>query len=383
MRWSSARLKAKRKPASAASPMDTWKGNLVLDACAGIDEETIRRRTAHVSVLFDLAVMSGLQMNLAATLSLLADHASRIVAFDSALIYYWKESEERSLLRHSRGVDAAQRDALVDGNLFDFWMRQHGRAMMIAGAEDERASAVLESLSATSALVVPLMSNNRSMGSLQLFSRRGDAFSLEDAQLVWMLARIAQNLLTREYASEGLIHFAFTDHLTGLKTRGFFEQQLELEIKRCERKAEKLTLLMLDIDHFKCLNDTFGHPVGDRVLRQVACVLTEDMREIDTVARYGGEEFVIILPETSSDEGQAVAQRIRAAVEKTAFLTRENNLPEPLSISIGMAVYGEDTRSKRDLLHFADAALYFAKGQGRNRVVRYAEMPDQQRKEVS
>jgi diguanylate cyclase (GGDEF)-like protein len=371
------------EPASAASFMKSWKGNLVLDANAGIDEEVIRRRTAHVSVLFDLAVMSGLQMNLTATLGLIAEHAARIVEFDRGLLYFWKESEERSFLRHGLGLDAAQREQLQEGNIFDFWMRQHGRAMLITEPIDERAAEIFKALSAASALVVPLMANNRAMGSLQLFSAREDAFSYEDAQFVWMLVRIAQNLLTREYANEGLIHFAFTDHLTGLKTRGFFEQQLELEVKRCERKGEKLTLLMLDIDHFKCLNDTFGHAVGDRVLRQVAAVLSEDMREIDTVARYGGEEFVIILPETSPEEGQAVAQRIRTAVEKTSFLTRENTLAEPLSISIGMSVYGEDTRSKRDLLHFADAALYYAKSQGRNRVVCYSEMPEQQRREVS
>jgi diguanylate cyclase (GGDEF)-like protein len=355
----------------------------VLGATATISPETIRRKADEIQTLFDLAVMCGLQMNLTATIGLLVDHAAKIVRFDSALAYFWKESEERCLLRQVRGLDQATREALADSNVFDFWMRQHGLAMIVTEHADERAQAVMARAQAQSALIVPLLANNRCMGSLQLMSASPDAFTPEDAQLVWMLARIAQNLLSREYANEGLIHFAFTDHLTGLKTRGFFEQQLELEIKRCERKDQKLTLLMLDIDHFKCLNDKYGHAVGDRVLRQVAAVLSEDMREIDTVARYGGEEFVIILPETPNEEGLAVAQRIRGAVEKTGFLTRENDDLEPLSISIGMAVYGEDTRNKRDLLHFADAALYFAKGKGRNRVERYAEMPDQQRKEVS
>jgi diguanylate cyclase (GGDEF)-like protein len=122
--------------------------------------------------------------------------------------------------------------------------------------------------------------------------------------------------------------------------------------------------------------------VGDRVLRQIAAVLSEDMREIDTVARYGGEEFVIILPETSAEEGLAVADRIRAAVERTPFPTREGDEPEQLSISIGTAVFGEDTRSKRDLVHMADAALYYAKSKGRNRVMAYADMPEPFRREV-
>src|SRR5258708_16019434 len=112
------------------------------------------------------------------------------------------------------------------------------------------------------------------------------------------MMRIAENLVARETAGEGLIQFAFTDHLTGLRTRGYFEQQLELEMKRSERNQQQFVLLMLDIDHFKTLNDTYGHHVGDVVLRQVARILTADMREVDTVARSAGAEFLILLPAT-------------------------------------------------------------------------------------
>lgn len=97
-------------------------------------------------------------------------------------------------------------------------------------------------------------------------------------------------------------------YLTGLKTRGYFEQQLDLEIKRSERKIQKFALLMIDIDHFKQLNDRYGHHVGDQVLRDVCAILRKDMREMDTVARYGGEEFVIILPETGAAGALYVAQ---------------------------------------------------------------------------
>jgi len=130
---------------------------------------------------------------------------------------------------------------------------------------------------------------------------------------------------------------------------------------------------MLDIDHFKPLNDTYGHHVGDKVLRRVAHVLTKDMREVDTVARYGGEEFVIILPETTEAEAYAVAQRIRAAIESEQFNFGAANT-EPVTISIGVAVFGQDANTRKQLVQRADAALYVAKGQGRNKVVRYSEM---------
>ena len=173
---------------------------------------------------------------------------------------------------------------------------------------------------ASCALAIPLMVSNRTLGSLQLFSMDPARFSPADAQLLsGILSLIAETLLTREYANQGLITFAFTDYLTGLKTRGYFEQQLDLELKRADRKRTEFALLMVDIDFLKLLNDRYGHHVGDEVLRDVAALLVKDMRDIDTVARYGGEEFVMILPETNTDEAIRVAQRLRLAVERAKF----------------------------------------------------------------
>jgi diguanylate cyclase (GGDEF)-like protein len=197
------------------------------------------------------------------------------------------------------------------------------------------------------------------------------------------MSLLAENMLTRESAHEGLMHFAFTDFLTGLRTRGYFEQQLELEIKRSERKKQKFALLMIDIDGFKMLNDRHGHRVGDQILRDVASILMKDMREVDTVARYGGDEFVIILPETSGSGAQFVAQRLRKAVEQAKFFAGSPNQVEHLSLSIGIAVFDTDAQFRRDLIEFADAALYAAKSGGRNQVVLYSDLVQRQRKEVS
>jgi diguanylate cyclase (GGDEF)-like protein len=263
-----------------------------------------------------------------------------------------------------------------------------GKPMLVSEGMDIEADKLLNALLASSAAVIPVLVNNRVMGSMQYFSKRPNGFDKEDAQLLWSLSRVAENVLARERANEGLILFAFTDHLTGLRSRGYFEQQLELEVKRSERKQQGLVLLMLDIDHFKCLNDTYGHQIGDQVLRQVARVLMEDMREIDTVARYGGEEFVIILPETTEEEGFAVAQRIRRAMENSGF-----NIPLPeagfrlprqenLSISIGLSVFGSRIKNRRELVESADAALYAAKNQGRNTVVKYSDIAQKRTQEA-
>jgi diguanylate cyclase (GGDEF)-like protein len=250
---------------------------------------------------------------------------------------------------------------------------------LIVRGSHPQADIVLTETNSQSALVEPLVVNNRTMGSIQLFSKSTRVFSDEDAQLLWILALVSENMLSREHANEGLLAFAFTDYLTGLKTRGYFEQQLELEVKRCERKKASLSVLMLDIDYFKPLNDRYGHHVGDQVLRDVSSLLTKDMRAVDTVARYGGEEFVIILPETPAPLALRVAQRIRHSVEQAKFFAGSAVDVERLTISIGIAVYPHDARFKQDLIESADAALYHAKSRGRNQVMLYSELARQQR----
>jgi diguanylate cyclase (GGDEF)-like protein len=344
----------------------------IVDVTSSFDEELIRGRSKHVAVLLRLSMMSGLQMNLNASLAMLCEYAREIVPYDCALVYFWNEKEERSLLRSMDGIPASRREHFTPGNVLEFWTRQFGRPLRVApNGGNTQVDDLLRSLDAQAAVSVPVFVNNRVMGAMQFFSKDPESFSPDDAQLLWMLARVSENLLSREYSNEGLIHFAFTDHLTALKTRGYFEQQLELEIKRSERKGEGFCLLMLDIDRFKPLNDTYGHHIGDRVLRRVAQVLTQDMRDIDTVARYGGEEFVIILPDTTEDEAYSVAQRIRAAVEVEPF--RVDDRSEQITISIGLAVFGKDASMGKQLVQRADAALYVAKGQGRNKVVRYSD----------
>jgi len=158
---------------------------------------------------------------------------------------------------------------------------------------------------------------------------------------------------------------------------------LDLEFKRSERRRQKFALLMIDIDHFKQLNDTFGHHVGDQVLRSVASILVQDMREVDTVARYGGEEFVIILPETAEAAARYVADRLRRAVEQGKFSDDPSHTIQHLTISIGVAVYDSDARFKRDLIEASDAALYAAKREGRNRVVCYSDLVRREKTKAS
>jgi diguanylate cyclase (GGDEF)-like protein len=355
----------------------------VVEVFSELRPETIQKRWEHVNVILRMSMLTGLQMQLEATINLLCDMTSDMAAFDKAMVYFWDEGRELMELRIARNVDKQIGQEIATGNILNFWAIKYGRPLLVEQGHNAQSDALMQVVGATCALVVPLFVSNRVMGSLQLFRTRAEKpFTKEDAQLLWILSLVAENLLTREYANEGLLRFAFTDYLTGLRTRGYFEQQLELEFKRAERKQQKFALLMIDIDHFKVLNDTFGHHVGDQLLRDVTSILMKDMREVDTVARYGGEEFVIILPETTETGAAFVAQRLRRAVDQAKFFAGSPHSVQHLTISIGVAVYDTDAQFKRDLIEFADAALYAAKHAGRNRVMCYSELSKQGR-EVS
>ena len=347
----------------------------VVEVFSELRQDIVQGRWREVNVLLRLAMLSGVPMQFDATLNLLCDFAADMVGFEKALVYFWEEAEEQVRMRVSRGVDDGPRGIFAHGNILNFWAAKFARPLIVYAGRNVQADAVLQAAGAASALIVPLMVSNRSLGSIQLFSRNPGAFTRDDAQLLWITSLIAENLLSREYANEGLIAFAFTDFLTGLKTRGYFEQQLELEIKRTERKKTQFALLMVDIDHFKQLNDHYGHHVGDQVLRDVAAMLMKDMREVDTVARYGGEEFVLILPETGEAGAMLVAQRLRRAIEQARFFAGSPNALEHLTISIGISIFDTDAQFKRELIEAADAALYAAKTSGRNSVVLHSDLP--------
>ncbi len=155
------------------------------------------------------------------------------------------------------------------------------------------------------------------------------------------------------------------DSLTGVYNRRYFNMRLEEEAERAKKFSLKFSLLMIDIDHFKKVNDTYGHLVGDAVLREVAQKLQSCLREIDFVARYGGEEFVVILQETDKDGALFVAERIRSAIGAKKIRAFDEQLL--ITVSIGMVVFPRHTTYPELLIEVADKALYKAKKSGRNR----------------
>ena len=174
-------------------------------------------------------------------------------------------------------------------------------------------------------------------------------------------------------ANDSLRELTFRDGLTSLYNHRFFQDALDTEIKRALRYRRSLSLLMLDIDHFKNINDTYGHPVGDQVLSEISALLVRLVRHSDIVARYGGEEFALILTETDSSRAKVLAQRLRRGVEQHVIVCDQGVFS--VTVSIGMAGASRDGAavSRKSLISQADNALYAAKRNGRNRIELYDE----------
>jgi diguanylate cyclase (GGDEF)-like protein len=165
-----------------------------------------------------------------------------------------------------------------------------------------------------------------------------------------------------------LAELAATDPLTGAKNRASFEEALRRSLSHAQRYAQPLSLVLVDVDHFKSYNDNFGHLAGDAVLREVVQVLVSGCRTYDHVARYGGEEFVLVLPTTEADSATAVAERLRAE------LASRSGMHRPVTASFGVATAETGELDRDTLISRADKALYRAKHSGRNRVVHYREL---------
>lgn len=200
----------------------------------------------------------------------------------------------------------------------------------------------------------------------------GATFNQMAGQIVLHTQRLEEEIRARtsdlEEANRRLEALAVTDGLTGLFNRRRFEEVLSLEVRRAQRLGTPLSLLMIDVDHFKVYNDTHGHPAGDEVLRRLALLVKERVRSTDIACRYGGEEFAVILPGTSRTDALILANDLRLIVESHPFEDEETQPGGCLTISIGVATYPSDAGDEIALVRAADQALYLAKQGGRNRV---------------
>jgi len=227
------------------------------------------------------------------------------------------------------------------------------RVEFIRGAEEVKSE-----------LCLPLIVFGEKLGVMVLGSATTNGFLLEDVPALESLADICAAAIQNSRHFERTKQLAYLDGLTGIFNRRFFEMRIQEEIQRAGRYENELSVLMLDLDHFKRLNDEFGHLLGDEVLRQVTVIFQNQLRKGDVCCRYGGEEFALLLPNTSTENAVEVAEKLRRTVESWVF----PGVARPLTLSAGVAGFPQHGNTRDEIIAAADSALYFAKQNGRNRV---------------
>ena len=312
---------------------------------------------------------------------LLMRSARHVAGLDGAAVVVTDELDSRYVVEAGFGwaAEYLTRTVALDERTWASWvLRSAEEAYLLdhlAGHDTRMPVLVLDEATtgAGSLLAVPLRARNRTLGALLLTGPQG-AFDASSRRVLEILANQAAATLSLIKDRERQRQLAVRDGLTGLYNRRAFNELLSSAIANEDRRGEgRLGLVLLDIDHFKKLNDTYGHPAGDAALRSLARLLAQHLRKGDHAARYGGEEFVVILPGSDEDRSTQAAERLRAALAKHRFVHEGARIP--LSASFGVAVWPADGKQPEALLASADRALYAAKQSGRNRVCAASRLP--------
>jgi len=216
---------------------------------------------------------------------------------------------------------------------------------------------------------IPLLSRGNVIGIVQVVPASGTLSSSKDKRFLMVFASAIAVAIDNSLLHKQTEELTVIDALTELYNYRYFHNKLTDELRRADRYRQKLSIMMMDLDHFKEINDRYGHQTGNVILREIANIIKQCVRDIDVVARYGGEEFVVILPQTDSEDAQIIAERTRETAEKNLFSDSQGRKEIRLTVSIGVATYPDGVYSLDQLLENVDKALYRAKAGGRNAVI--------------
>ncbi|MDQ6768303.1 MAG: sensor domain-containing diguanylate cyclase [Candidatus Eremiobacteraeota bacterium] len=316
----------------------------------------------------------GSQLSLADVLVQLLNllcHFRRVVPWETCVIYvvqYDEIAEEEMLVAAEiAGADAAA----YRGTKIAF-----GTGVVGYAAAKQRPALVADLLKdarqpdadlhphARGSLVVPIVADAQAVGCVQLLSSQPNLYTRDQLEHVGRLISLASVGVRNALLHIRTRAMADTDSLTGLLSSRAYHERLESEFRKAQAARKSLSLLLIDLDNFKDVNDNFGHQAGDELLRRIGGLLRQQARRNDVYCRYGGDEFIVVMPETIKSEAAMVADRIRKAIGELAFTSGKSLVQA--TVSIGVASYPQDVTNKQALIKAADDALYAAKDDGRN-----------------
>ncbi len=297
---------------------------------------------------------------------------AEIAAFDAAAITLFdKVEKQHSIVRAAGEAKALEGQVFGDNAGLCAMVVKNKHYLPASGELRDRDTPIytkrLRLKGAESLLVLPLIRGGEAIGTLMIASARRTVFTKDVRDMLGVIANQVAASLDNAQMYRRMEEMATTDGLTGLTNHRTFQERFSQLIERSARHGKKCTLILTDIDHFKKVNDTFGHPMGDQVLKRIAKVLEANVRKIDIVARYGGEEFALVLEETDAEGALKLAERIRMDAAAQSF-TKDGG-PATVTLSLGIACFPDDAQDKVAMIAASDKCLYAAKHAGRNRAV--------------
>lgn len=278
-----------------------------------------------------------------------------------------------------QGADALKDVRIKPGQGVAGWVAQTGKAVVVPDtSKDERFLSQVDErtkLATRSIVAVPVRFRDQCLGVIELINCIGpDGFSQRDLALLEALADYAAIAIENARHVQRIHELTITDDCTTLYNSRHLNFMLDTEIYRSHRYAFEFSLIFIDLDHFKNVNDTHGHLVGSKLLSEIGSAIKEKCRLIDLAFRYGGDEFVVLLPQTSKENALAVANRLHKLIGETVWL-KDAGLNVHITTSVGVASYPTDSRTKAELLHLADEAMYYVKNTTRDAVAVAGSFP--------
>jgi len=338
-----------------------------------------------LSVLYDVSKALNFVNNLKKTLILILDKSRNAVNAQKGSIMLINKNTNELEVRVVRGIDPITEKKINEGEIECTKIKvgegvagkvaMTKQLMVIQDVKQSTQFKKSDKSNVDNIVCIPLIVDDECIGVMNITNKTtNEKFNDEEISLLNMLAR--QVAVTINNAN--LYHLAITDGLTDVFIKRHFNQKLHEEVVRADRYKRPISLIMIDIDHFKKFNDTYGHQLGDLVLSKTAGLLKRNVRDPDIVARYGGEEFTIILPETNSEGAHVSAERIRKVIEASDY-PGPNNEKLKVTISMGIATYPEHSKTEEGLIKKADIAMYKSKENGRNRATIYSPKIESQK----
>jgi diguanylate cyclase (GGDEF)-like protein/putative nucleotidyltransferase with HDIG domain len=314
---------------------------------------SIAEAQREVFALHEIAQTIGSSLNLQDTVTLVSSKLRSIVPFDTCIIYLVDDRSGKAIAAHASGehAEAFARRRITIGEGISGWVIANARSMCNTSPELDLVGLPEEvSTQIRGVLVSPLIREDGAFGAITVYSKTRSTYTTEHVRLLESVSQHASIALNNAMTFEKTKESALTDTLTDLPNARSFHLALEQRIAECQRlNREPLSVLSMDLDNFKQINDTHGHAIGDRLLASVAAIIKKQFRQMDILARYAGDEFVAIMPMASRDVAEMVAERIRSAVESHEFTIRTGRTTR-IGISLGIACFPNDGETSESLL---------------------------------